>query len=457
VPGTKNYGDAMSGGVPEVRYARSGDVHIAYQTWGEGDRNLVIIPGAFSHLEINWDQPSFAESTARFGRSGRVAIFDKRGTGLSDRNVGIAPLEVRMEDARAVMDACGMESATILGLSEGGPMAVLMAATYPERVDSLILYGSAPTWRARADVPGSDLAEETCRLLLAEIEEGFSEGRGFQVFSGPELDTPEARKMVGRRWRNSASPSDAVQMFRMLAGIDVCDALPLVSCPALIMAASLDPVGPAPSNRWMAEQIPQGRYEEFPGYHYCHIDPDVNERYMQLVEEFWAGASRPDPVERALATVLFTDIVSSTEAATRMGDAQWRRVLEQHDARCGAIVDRHGGRLVKSTGDGVLATFDGPGKAVRSAHDIISDCRELGIELRAGLHCGEVEVRPDGDVSGLAVHIASRVESAAAPGEVLVSRTVADLTIGSELRFASRGEHALKGVEGAWELFRSVA
>ncbi len=439
--------------MPETQYAVSGEANIAYQVFGEGDRNVVMIPGAFSHLELTWDSPAAVELFERLAGSTRFAIFDKRGTGLSDRNVGIAPLEVRMDDARAVMDACGMESASILGISEGGPMSLLLAATYPERVESLVVYGSAPTWRDRPDVPGSDRAQQYARDILAAIEAGFAQGNGFEYFAGPDFDEPEVRREVARRWRNSASPADAVQIFKMLAGIDVCDILPLVSCPTLVIATSEDTIAPAESCRWMAEQIPHGRYEELPGYHYCVFDSDINARYVALIEEFVTGTKTATPTSRALATVLFTDIVASTDTATRIGDRKWRELLEQHDHRSEQVVSEHGGLLVKSTGDGILATFDGPGRAVSCAHALLDAGRSLGIELRAGIHTGEIELRHDGDVSGIAVHLASRVESQAQAGEVLVSRTVTDLTIGSGLTFASRGEHQLKGIPGTWELF----
>ncbi len=434
----------------ETHYARSGDIHIAYQVFGDGPFNVVVIPGAWSHVELGWE--TSGAMLERFAKFARVAIFDKRGTGLSDRNVGIAPLEVRMDDTRAVMDACGMESASILGMSEGGPMALLFAATFPERVRSLVMYGSSPTWRFVPEVPGSAKAARYATELARVIESGWGTAEGWHFWVGSDFDVPELRPNIARAWRTMVSPRDARQIMEMTRQIDVRKTLPLVTCPTIVIASSEDEIGPPETGRWMADQIPDARYAEIEGPHYP-VWPGQAEKLTTLIEEFLTGAAVAMPVTRALSTVLFTDIVSSTDTAARLGDQRWREMLEAHDRLAARLVTNHGGNLVKSTGDGILATFDGPGRAVRCALELATASASAGIDIRAGIHTGEVELRSDGDVSGIAVHLASRVESEAGAGEVLVSRTVTDLTFGADLTFESRGEHELKGIPGTWELF----
>jgi len=362
-----------------------------------------------------------------------------------------------MDDTRAVMDAAGMSKASIVGWSEGGPMQLLFAATFPERVESMVIYGAAPTWREVRGVPGSATAEAFARGMLEAVETGWGTGAGLHYWVGHDLDTPEARAANGRAWRNIVSPRDAVQIIKMLGEIDVREVLPLVKCPTLVIGAVDDVVAPSETCRWMAEQLPNGSYAEIPGPHHPFSANSDIEAFIDLIEEFVTGTAPAGPIDRALATVLFTDIVASTETASALGDRRWRELLEGHDRLTAQAVERHGGRLVKSTGDGALALFDGPGRAVRCALGLAEAAHGIGLDIRAGVHTGEVELRSDGDVSGIAVNLASRVESSAQPGQVLVSRTVTDLTIGSELVFTTQGEHSLKGIPGNWELFAASA
>ncbi len=440
-------------GPPVTKFARSADAQIAYQTFGSGPRNLVVIPGWISHVQMGWTSPGMREVFNRLGSFARVAVFDKRGTGLSDRNLGIASLDERTDDARAVMVAAGMDRAHVLGWSEGGPMALLMAASFPEQVDSLVIYGAPPTWRAIDGVPGSAQAAEFASGMLAAVETSWGTGEGLHWWVGSEHDNAEARVTAGQAWLSMVGPSDAAQIMRLMATIDVRELLPLVHCPVLVMAASRDQVAPPESCRWMAERLPNAQYVEIDGPHLPWTPGSDVGQFLDPIETFITGAEPVSRIERLLGTVLFTDIVASTQIAAELHDQRWRQLLESHDTLAAATIERHGGRLVKSTGDGVLALFDGPGHAVRCALALRDSVRGIGIDIRAGVHTGEVEVRRDGDISGIAVNLASRVETAAQPGEVLATRTVTELTLGSDLVFASRGEHELKGIPGSWELF----
>jgi class 3 adenylate cyclase/pimeloyl-ACP methyl ester carboxylesterase len=438
--------------VPETRYAKSGDVHIAYQVWGDGPLNLVFLPGWISHVELMWEEAATARFFERLGSFATVAFFDKRGTGLSDPVplIELPTLEQRVDDARAVMDAAGMERAALLGVSEGGAMGVLFAATYPTRTTALILYGCWAKMTRAPDYPWG-LPPPAAERALAQIEEGWSRGDALDVLAPTVAGDAAFKQRWARFQRMSASVGAAVAIMRMNFQTDVRSALPLVSAPTLIIQRSGDHMVRPEHGRYLADHIPDAKYLELPGEDHIFFLGD-NESVLGEIEEFLTGDRATTEPERALATVLFTDVVGSTKRAAELGDQQWRDLLERHDNLVARHLERHRGRLVKSTGDGVLATFDGPARAIRYATALRDALRSLDIDIRAGLHTGEVELRGD-DLAGIAVHITARVEALAEPGEVLVSRTVVDLVAGSGIEFLDRGEHELKGVPGSWRLF----
>ena len=427
--------------LPRTRYAKSGDLNIAYQVYAGGPRDLVRVPGFVSHLDLMWENPMMVEAARRYSTFARVISFDKRNTGLSDRTPTVPTLEERMDDIRAVMDDAEVPSAVILGVSEGGPLAVLFAATYPERVEALILGATY----ARL-TPPPDLEER-----LAFVEEHWGSGAPIQYFlagSDPEW--------AARYERSAASPRVAVQILRLNVLIDVTPALAAVSAPTLVMHRTGDPVVPIAAARELAEGIAGARFVELPGEtHAPATEKEWNDEH-DIVEEFLTGAHRTAEPDRILATVMFTDIVDSTEQAAALGDGAWRARLELNQSRTDRLVRQFGGRVVKATGDGALATFDGPARAVRCAAALTEQATLDGLPIRAGLHTGEVELVGD-DIAGIAVHLAKRVESAAAPGTVYVSQTVRDLMAGSSIALADRGTHELKGIPGSWTLFEVVA
>lgn len=432
----------------ETRYAKSGDVHVAYQVAGDGPIDVVLVPGFVSHLETIWEPPldAFVERLASFSR---LILFDKRGTGMSDPTVGVATLEERMDDVRAVMDAAGSEQAALFGVSEGGPMSLLFAATYPERTRALVLYGAIPRWLRAPNYPPG-LPEAAHERVVDVLEAGWGTGVGLEGFAPSRADDEGFRAGWARLERLGASPGAMQRIMEMMKDIDVRHVLPTVSVPTLVLHRRDERVVPVEAARYIAERIEGARLIELPGEdHIPFVDPD---QILDPVEEFLTG-QRPEPrVDRALATVLFTDIVGSTERTAEVGDRRWRELLDAHDRAIRAELDRHRGREVNTTGDGFLATFDGPARAIRCAAAIREAARRVGLEVRAGLHTGELEVR-NGDVTGIAVDIGARVAGLAEPGEVLVSRTVTDLVAGSGLAFADRGEHELKGVPGHWGLY----
>jgi class 3 adenylate cyclase len=433
---------------PENRYAKSGDVNIAYQVVGEGPLDLVLIPGFVSHLDIDWDGPGNSHFLRRLASFSRLIRFDKRGTGLSDRPGGLPDLETRMDDVRAVMDAVGSERAALLGYSEGGPMSVLFAATYPERTAALVLYGTyAKRHEPDDDYPWVATREE--RLAYAdEIERGWGEEADLGTMA------PNADESLVRWWRAraraSASPGAAKALILMNSQIDVRDVLPAVQAPTLVLHRAGDRDSRLEEGRYIADRIPGARFVELEGEdHVPFINPD---QIVDEVEEFLTGVRRGPEPDRVLATVLFTDIVGSTERATEVGDRAWRDLLERHHAVVRTALARFQGREVDTAGDGFLATFDGPARAIRCAGAIRSSVRDLGLEVRSGLHTGECELLGD-KVAGVAVHTGARVAALARPGEILVSRTVKDLVAGSGIDFEERGEHELKGVPGEWQLY----
>jgi class 3 adenylate cyclase len=374
-------------------------------------------------------------------------VFDKRGMGLSDRNVGAPTLEERMDDVRAVMDAVGSERAALIGVSEGGPMSVLFAATYPERTVALVLYGTLARVRRDVDFPHGN--EENLAELYRILDDGWGTGESLRQFAPSLMESEPAREFTARVERAAGSPGTMRAFIDTLVGIDVRAVLPTISVPTLVLHASDDITVPIGNGRWLADHIESARFVELPGDHLAIV---LDPRFADEIETFLTGRHHAVSTDRVLSTVLFSDIVGSTEQAAAIGDRRWREVLDQHDAVVGREIETYRGRLVKSTGDGVLATFDGPARAISCGCQLRDHLRPLGIEVRVGLHTGEIEIR-GGDVGGISVHIGARVAAVAHAGEVLVSRTVTDLVAGSGIEFADRGNHQLRGVPGDWQLF----
>jgi pimeloyl-ACP methyl ester carboxylesterase len=436
--------------VPETRYAKSGDLNIAYQVVGEGPFDLVYVPGWVSNIEAMWEEPSHARLLGRLAAFSRLILFDKRGTGMSDPvPVDRLPtLEERMDDVRAVMDAAGSERAAIFGSSEGGLMSVLFSATSPERIEALITLAIYATRLRSRDYPWAPKPE----ARAAEIEEIERTWGGEMDISNlaPSADEAFKRRAVAYL-RRSASPGAAVALLRMNSQIDVREVLPTIRVPTLVLQRVDDRDVNVEEGRWIARQIPGAKYVELPGDEHLIWAGDVD-AVVDEVEEFLTGRRPVYEPDRVLATVLFTDIVGSTDRATELGDRRWRELLDQHHSLVRRQLERFDGREVDTAGDGFLATFDGPARAIRCADSLRVGVRALGLEIRAGLHTGECEVVGDG-VRGIAVHTGARVAALAGTGEVLVSSTVKDLVAGSGIEFEDRGTHKLKGVPGEWRLY----
>jgi class 3 adenylate cyclase/esterase/lipase len=435
---------------PETSYARSGDVHIAYQVFGSGDIDLVLVNGFTSHVELMWEHPMPASVLQALGSFARVIAFDRRGTGLSDPVPEPATLEERMDDVRAVMDAAGSERAALLGLSEGTSMSLLFAATYPDRVQALVCHGGMARSTYAPDYPWALPVEDLVASGLELIAPHWGTGAIIEISTPSAADDPEARAWAARLERASASPGMLAGMVQMFLDIDVRHVVESVHVPTLVIHRTHDRLVNVRHGRWLAEHLPNAKYVELPGDDHTLWSPD-SAAALGEIEEFLTGARASTEPDRVLATVLFTDIVHSTETASELGDQRWRRLLEEHDRATRAAIARHGGREIKSTGDGFLATFDGPARGIRCAQATTEAAAALGMQVRAGLHTGECEVRGD-DIAGMAVHIAARVSALAGPGEVLVSRTVRDLVAGSGIEFEDRGTHELKGVPESWEI-----
>jgi len=437
-------------GTPRTHYARSGDAHIAYQVFGGGDLDLVFVPGFVSNIEHYWEMPRVPELMKRLGSFARVIIFDKRGTGLSDPVPGPPPLEQRMDDMQAVMDAADVERAALYGISEGGPASLLFAATYPERTSALVLYGSTPRFRTDDDISwGAD--DEQIEGLLTAIRATWGDGALMNVFAPSAASDPEMQEVWGRFQRAGASPAMATAVIAALFEIDVRDILPTIRVPTLILHRTGDLVAPIEGARLMAERIPGARMVEYEGDDHVPFTGDFGP-VLDEMEEFLTGTRRPRQLDRVLATVMFTDIVDSTKRAAEAGDRGWRELIERHNELTRRQLGRFRGREIKTLGDGFLATFDGPARGIECAAAIRDGVRPLGLEVRAGLHTGECELAGD-DVRGMAVNIGARIGALAGPSEVLVSSTVKDLVVGADLEFMDRGEHELKGVPGPWRLF----
>jgi pimeloyl-ACP methyl ester carboxylesterase len=442
---------------PRTQYAKSGDASIAYQVTGDGPIDVVLVLGFATHVEIQWELPAFEHFFNRIGSFARLILFDKRGTGLSDPVSEVPTLEQRIDDVRAVMDAAGSERAAFFGISEGGPMSILFAATHPDRVEALVLYGAMARTTEAPDYPWAspaDALRESAAEFIAPNWGTRPEGM-VELFAPSAIDAPGVVEFTGRMERSAASPAMVQQIFEMFLDIDVRPVLPTIRVPTLVLHRRGDRVVNWRAGRDLAERIPGSRYVELPGIDHLPWSGDP-ESVLGEIEEFLTGArSTPEP-ERVLATVMFTDIVGSTQRAADLGDERWRALLTDHQDTVRRELTRFRGREVKMLGDGCLSTFDGPARAIRCGRAIADSSRALGLDLRIGLHCGEIELM-DGDVGGIAVHIAARIADVAGAGEVLVSSTVKDLVAGSGIEFADRGPTQLRGIAEEWRLYAAGA
>jgi class 3 adenylate cyclase/pimeloyl-ACP methyl ester carboxylesterase len=435
-----------------VRYAKSGEVSIAYQVIGDGPRDIVYVPGIISHVEFLHQVPGYTDFLNGLASFARVIVLDKRGNGLSDRVMGACTLEERMDDIRAVMDAVGSEHATLFAVSEGGPISLLFAATYPSRVDSIVLY---ETFACYGGVPGEleSMAGDTPdahREFTEWVVERYGSGESLIGFGTSRVEEPHVVELWAQAERMSNSPGGMRAMTEALLATDICPTLPSVQAPCLVVYGGKLSMFEQ-QGVYLAEHLPNAALVKLDGIDhfpwFAGADSIVAE-----VEEFMTGARTGTVDERVLATLMFTDIVDSTALAAAAGDHEWRALLERYYELARRQVERFRGVAVSTEGDGVLARFDGPARAVSCAQALVAGTRGLGIELRAGLHTGEIELL-DGDVAGLAVHIAARAVALARPGEVLVTRTVKDLVAGSRITLADRGTHELKGVPESWQLY----
>lgn len=441
--------------LPETRYAKKGDAHIAYQVVGEGSVDLVLVSTWFSHLEARWDSPGFAYYLRRLSSFSRLISFDKYGIGLSDPipSRTLPPLEDWMDDVRAVMDAVGSEQAAIMAANEGALMALLFAATHPERTTALVLANATARMSA---APGYEIGipRELQERLISMVEQTWGRGDVMTAINPSLADKPEEAEAWGRFLRLSASPTTAAAVMRMLFEVDVRDVLSTIAVPTLVVHRADNPITTIDQGRYVAGEIDGATFVAVPGADYGlavgNVDVVIDE-----VEKFLTGALAADATDRVLATVLFTDVVDSTGQAVQLGDARWRELLEAHDQVARAEVARFGGRIADFSGDGMLATFDGPARAVRCAFSLRNRLRMLGLQIRAGLHAGEVERRGE-QIAGIGVHIAARVLALAEADQLLVSRTVKDLVAGSGLTFEGRGTHSLKGVPGKWQILEAI-
>jgi pimeloyl-ACP methyl ester carboxylesterase/class 3 adenylate cyclase len=440
--------------MPETRYAKSRDNYVAYQVMGEGPFDLVYVPGFVSHLEVLMEWPIYANFFRRLSSFCRLILFDKRGTGLSDRTGPIPTIEDRMDDVRAVMDAAGSERAALLGFSEGGPMSIVFAATYPQRTSSLLLCGAFAryTW-APDNVWGK--TDEQQAAWLNTIEHEWGQGNLIVLSCPSVVDYQETRRILGRFERSSATPGAARTAMRMAYSIDVRHVLPTIGVPTLVLHRTGDVVN-VEHGRYLAQNIRGAKYVEFPGRDHFPWVGDSNS-LLGEIESFLTGQRRDVDSEsdRVLATILFTDIVEATNRLVELGDRGWKELLTQHHSLVREQLVRHRGREIDTAGDGFLAAFDGPARAGRCGRAIVDSVRKLGIHVRAGVHTGECEVI-DKKLGGIAVHIGARIRGMASPDEVLVSKTVTDLVAGSGLRFEERGTHSLKGVPSNWQLLAAT-
>jgi class 3 adenylate cyclase len=441
--------------VPATHYVKSDGIHIAYQVLGEGPFDLLFVPGFISNVEATWRSPDLSAFFRRLASFCRLILFDKRGTGMSDRGSQIFTLEQRMHDVRAILDEVGSKQAALFGASEGGPMSLLYAATYPQRTSALVLYGSYAKRSWAPDYPFG-WNEEQWQRVLDDIEHHWGTPQALSIAmrlpsAASDRDTAER---IASYFRASASPGAAAAIMRMNREIDVRHVLSATRVPTLVLHRASDQVIDVQHARYLAQHIPGAKLIEFPGEVHS---PWLGDRdaVLDAVEQFLTGRRRLHEPERLLATVLFADIVGSTEHAAALGDNPWRKLLEAFYARVREALQVYRGREISTAGDGFLAAFDGPARAIRCAGAIRDGVRPLNLEVRCGLHTGECEV-VDNDLAGIAVHIGARVAALADPGEVLASQTVRDLVAGSGLAFEERGTHKLKGVPDEWRLFRAI-
>jgi class 3 adenylate cyclase/alpha-beta hydrolase superfamily lysophospholipase len=438
--------------IPETRFALLGDDRIAYQVFGEGDVDVLLVPASGDCIDLRWDWPAYADFLRWLGRRARVISFDRRGTGASDAPSGetLPSWEMWADDARAVLDAVGAERAVICGNADAGPTAILFAAVHPSRSSGLVLVDTCARFAAAPDYPAGRTEED--RVAISELVVDIWGTEAMGAFTAPELAQrdPAFSRWFAKDQRLYMSPRDAARVLDNEQLWDVREALPLVGVPTLVLHVEGFLPIPVEHGRYLARHIEGARLVVLPGSD--AVPHGSMEDANRCIAEFLGGLTNVSVPERALSAILFTDIVGSTARAAELGDRQWRDLIETHDAVARTVVDQHQGRVVKMTGDGLLATFDGPGRAMRCAHALRESLRPLGVEIRAGLHTGEIEVR-ESDIAGIGVHIAYRVMDAAPPGDLLVSPAVPMLVAGSGVEFEDRGEHELKGVPGSWRLF----
>jgi class 3 adenylate cyclase len=436
----------------KTQYTRSGDLHIAYQVVGEGPLDLVYVPGWISHVELAWEEPTLARFLRRLASFSRLIMFDKRGTGLSDRvpNDKLPTLEERIDDLRTVMDAIGSKRAAVFGFSEGGNLSALFAATYPERTTALVMFGTFAKRIWSPDYPWAPKPEDREREYEV-VEAEWGELMDLEHYIPSKAGDEGFARRLATYFRRSASPGAAIALLRMNTQMDIRHVLPTIRVPTLVIHRTEDRDANVEEGRWIARQIPNARFVELSGEDHLPWvgDPDA---VLDEIQEFLTGVRSVPEFNRVLATVLFTDIVGSTERVAQLGDRAWQDLLDSHHGLVRKELARFRGREIKTIGDAFIATFDGPARAVRCACSIRDRVSELGIEIRAGVHTGEIELS-DGDIGGIAVHIAARVTAAAQPSEVLVSSTVKDLAAGSAIQFSDRGAHVLRGIPDEWRLF----
>jgi pimeloyl-ACP methyl ester carboxylesterase/class 3 adenylate cyclase len=435
---------------PTIRYAKCGDVHIAYQVVGDGPRDLVLVPGWVSHCEYAWEEPSYSDYLRRLAAFSRLILLDRRGTGLSDREAELPSLEQQMDDLRAVMDAAGSERAALLGQSEGGPLCMMFAATYPARTSALVLYGSFARLMRAPDYP-IGMPPQAAERFLERIEQSWGTSFSADHFAPTLARDERFRRSWARFERFAVSPAGMKALMRIAYATDARHVLSAIRSPTLILHRTGDSVARVEGARYLAERIQGARYVELPGVDHFPFVGDTDS-ILGEIQEFLTGVRHGPEPDRVLATVMFTDIAGATETAAGLGDRRWRELLDSHHSLIRELLAQFRGREIDTAGDGFLAAFDGPARAVRCACSIVRAAQRLGLDLRAGLHAGECEVMGD-KLSGIAVHIGARVASVAGRGEVLVSRTVKDLVAGAGIAFEDRGAHVLKGVPGEWQLY----
>ena len=439
---------------PDTRYARSGGAYIAYRIVGSGPVDLVLLQGGFSHVELQLEEPSFARFLGRLASFSRLIVLDVRGTGLSDRTMHLPTLEEQVDDVLAVLDAAGCERAALFGLGQGGVLASLFAAAHPDRATALVLFGTCARLIRAEGYPWGRAPEEFGRLLRF-TEEGWGHGVALPVLAPSMAGDESFQRWFAKLERLGASPGNMLALLQLHRDVDIRHVLPAIRVPALVLHRVGDTYREVGHGRYLAAHIPRAKYVELPGRDHL---PYVGDQAAILdeVEEFLTGVRRGPEPDRVLVTVLFTDIVGSTERAVQAGDYRWRDLLDRHNVLVRRELDHFRGREVDTAGDGFLATFDGPARAVRCAREIADTVPGLGLELRSGLHTGEVELAGE-HVRGIAVHIGARVAAMAGPREVLVSSTVKDLVAGSGIAFEDRGEHSLKGIPGTWRIYLAAS